>query len=165
MQCEDVMAKLTAYSSGSLPPDNFRIMQAHIADCPACRAALAKVDALAGILSDAQTPPVPSDFASRVVMSARRRQKAGSAANWSLRSWWRLTSPAMHVAAAAVLIVGLSMGLMMGWTAGTTIRHGSGNILSDHIDVYRFDHLSETSEGSLGGNYLTLASGADGKGS
>ncbi|MFW6106934.1 MAG: anti-sigma factor family protein [bacterium] len=46
MRCEDVLRQLTAFSSGELPADVRQVVQAHLAKCPACRAALARVDAL-----------------------------------------------------------------------------------------------------------------------
>lgn len=165
MQCKDVMANLAAYHSGALPPESFRAMQVHIAECPVCRTALTEADALAGILFEAETPPVPSNLAERVLMSARQRHALELTANWNPRAWWRLTSPAMHFAAAAMLLVGLSVGLLMGWTAAGTIHRAPGRAPGDPFDIYRFDHVSEASGQSLAGNYLMLAAGTDGKGS
>lgn len=161
MRCEDVLKQLTAFSSGELPADVRQAVQAHLAECAACRAALAEVDALAGVLAGAQAPPIPSGFASRVLAAARQRQKAEPLAAWNLMRWWRLASAPMHAAAAAVLVIGLSVGLVLGWTSAPSAAQATTAAQPDPVDAYQIDYLGEAPSGSLADSYLTLVSATD----
>jgi anti-sigma factor RsiW len=100
MRCEEVREQLAAYLAGELPVDVFRATQAHLAECAACRAELARVDAFAGVLAGIHMPPVPSGFASRIVATAEERRPVVPSSEQSLRRWWRLTSAPMRAAAA-----------------------------------------------------------------
>lgn len=155
MRCEDVLKQLTAFSSGELSANVRQAVQAHLAECAACRAALAEVDALA-VLASGRTPPVPRGFAARVMMAARQRQETKPVAAWNLMRWWRLTSTPMHAAAAAVLIIGLSVGLVLGWTSATSPAQAEAAVQPDPVDAYQLDYLGEAPSGSLADSYLTL---------
>jgi anti-sigma factor RsiW len=156
MCCENVLKQLTAFSSGELPADVRQAVQAHLAECAACQAALAEVDALVGVLASGRTPPVPRGFAARVIVTARQRQEAKSVAAWNLMRWWRLTSAPMHAAAAAVLIIGLSVGLVLGWASATSPEQAAAAVQPDPVDAYQLDYLGEAPSGSLADSYLTL---------
>lgn len=158
MHCEDVLKQLGAFSSGELPTEVYWTVQAHLAGCAACRAALGRVDSVAGVLSAARTPPVPSGFTARVLAAARRRQEAQRIGAWSLLRWWRLTSAPMHAAAAAVLVMGLTVGLTMGWTTAPSAGRMAPAAWDDPFEAYQLDSLSEAPRGSLAGSYLTLVS-------
>ena len=160
MRCEDVLKQLTAFSSGELSANVRQAVQAHLAECAACRAALAEVDALA-VLASGRTPPVPRGFAARVMMAARQRQETKPVAAWNLMRWWRLTSTPMHAAAAAVLIIGLSVGLVLGWTSATSPAQAAAAVQPDPVDAYQLDYLGEAPSGSLADSYLTLVSATD----
>jgi anti-sigma factor RsiW len=159
MRCEDVLKQLTTFSSGELPADVRQAVQAHLAGCSACRAALAEADPLAGVFAGAETPPIPPGFASRVMAAARQRLQAGRrSASWNPLRWWRLTSTPMHAAAAAVLVIGLAIGLAMGWTAAPSPAEAETPAQPDPVTAYRIDYLGEAPSGSLADSYLTLVS-------
>ena len=158
MRCDDALKRLTALAAGELPADVRQAVQAHLAECAACRAALAEVDALAGVLASGQTPPVPPGFAARVMAAARQWQEAQPLAVWNLLRWWRLTSVPMHAAAAAVLIVGLAVGLALGWTSTPSTARAATAAKAEAIAAYQIDYLSEAPSGSLADSYLTLVS-------
>ncbi len=100
MRCEAVKEQLTAYAAGELPAEAHRAVKAHLAECPACRAEMARVDVSAGVLAGVQTPPVPLGFASRVLAAAEERQRTGLSFKQTPRRWWRLNSAPMRAAAA-----------------------------------------------------------------
>jgi anti-sigma factor RsiW len=160
MKCEEVQKKLNDYKSGSLPAEIYRVVQAHITECRECSTLLSKVDTLAGALTGAQEPPIPTGFAFRVLAAARQRQKAETFAVWNLKRWWQLT-PQMHAAAAAVLIIGLSVGLVMGWAAKPLVSQPSTVVQVDSLEAYQLASLGEESGGSLADSYLTLAMATD----
>ena len=65
----------------------------------------------------------------------------------------------MHAAAAAVLIVGLAVGLVMGWTASPSTARTSATeatVRADALNAYNLDYLDEAPAGSLADSYLTL---------
>ncbi len=156
MHCEDVLKQLKAFSSGQLPAGVRQAVQVHLTECGACRAALGRIDPVAASLARVQTPPVPLGFAARVMAVAQRRRQAEPIPTWNLLRWWRLTSASMHLAAAAVLAVGLTAGLMMGWTVVPSARQMASATQSDPLSTYQLDVLSEAPNGSLAGSYLTL---------
>jgi len=165
MRCEEVQQQLREFSTGELPMDVRQTVQAHLSECAACCAELAKVDALAGFLTGAQAPPVPSGFASRVLSKARQRHEANPAA-WNLMRWWRLTSAPMHAAAAAVLVIGLAVGLLMGWKTSPASQAppAQAAVQADPLDAYNLDYLGDAPSGSLADSYLALVSGRNGEG-
>jgi anti-sigma factor RsiW len=158
MHCENVEEQLNRFVAGDLPVADRQAVQAHMAECAACRAKLAEIDALAGVVAGTPTPLIPSGFASGVMAAVRRRQDAQPVAAWDLLRWWRLTSAPMHAAAAAVLIVGLSVGLLLGWTSAPQTAPTETTVQTDPVDAYQVDYLGEAPSGSLADSYLTLVS-------
>jgi anti-sigma factor RsiW len=159
MRCEEVQQQLRGFSTGELPMDVRQTVQAHLSECAACCAELAKVDALAGFLTGAQAPPVPSGFASRVLSKARQRQEANPAA-WNLMRWWRVTSAPMHAAAAAVLVIGLGTGALISWNTWQAPAAPPAQAASqtDPLASYNVDYLTDAPDGSLAQTYLALVS-------
>ncbi len=157
MRCQDVQNQLRAFSIGELPMDVRQTIQAHVSECAACRAELAKIDALAGVFAAAQTPPIPPGFASRVLATARQRLKTDPIEPWDLMRWWREASAPMHAAAAAVMVLGLTIGLLMGTASGPLPTQVAGKMQPDPFDAYPLDYLGEAPGGSLADNYFALA--------
>ncbi len=147
---------LKAFALGELPMDIRQTIQAHVSECAACRAELAKIDALDGVFAAAQTPPIPPGFASRVLATARQRRKTEQIETWNLIRWWRLASAPMHAAAAAVMVVGLTIGLLMGTASGPLPTQAAGQMQSDPVDAYQLDYLGEAPGDSLAANYFAL---------
>jgi len=166
MRCEEVQEQLAAFASGELPTDIRQAILGHLAECASCRAGLARVDALAGVLASTQTPPVPAGFAARVTAAARQRQEAEPVVAWNPLRWWRLVPAPMHAAAAAVLVIGLTVGLVMGWTTLSAGRTPSAQAAApaDPLDAYNLDYLGDAPSGSLADSYLALVSGRSGEG-
>ncbi len=156
MRCQDMQIKKRAFSTGELPMDVRQTIQAHASECDACGAELAKIDPLAGVLAAAQTPPVPTDFTARVLATARERLTTNRIEPWNLISWWQLTSVPMHAAAAAVMVIGLAAGLLMGQAAAPLVPRTAGKMQPDPVDTYPLDYLGEAPGGSLADNYFAL---------
>ena len=156
MHCKDVQGQLKAFASGQVPVGTRQRIQAHLTECAACRTALGRIDPVAGVLAGMQTPPIPPGFTARVMTAARWQGQAEPIPAWNPLRWWRLTSTPMHLTTAAVLVIGLATGLMMGWT----VAPSAGRIISagqdDPLRNYQLDSLSEAPDGSLAGSYLTL---------
>jgi len=159
MRCEDLLGRLEAYANGQMSPAEWDAAAAHLRNCAACTRGLARVDRLAALLGQGQTPPVPTGFVARLMTAARRRQLPMTAVGWNPVRWWKLGSVPMHAAAAAVLIVGLAVGMVMGWTTATSTARApapDGVAEADALDAYNVDCLTEAPTGSLADSYLTL---------
>jgi len=164
MRCEAVQDHLIAFARGDSPPDERRALGAHLRGCPTCRLALGEVDPTAAALVRGQTPPVPGDFAARVMAAARRRRGADVFVDWNLLRWWRLTSTPLRAVAAAVLVFGLAVGLVMGWTSVPSPAQAPAAAQADPLEVYHLDYLGDAPAQSLTHSYLTLVSGRNGQG-
>lgn len=156
MRCEDVQHLLEPFAAGDLPAADRQPVEAHLAACAGCRAKLAEIDLLTAALSGTQAPPVPSGFAARVMAAARQPQEAEFIQGWNLLRWWRVTSTPMHAATAAVLVLGLAIGIALGWTAAPMRSPFSAETQADPLAVYQLDYLGEAPSGSLAESYLAL---------
>ena len=165
MRCEEAQAKLEAFVSGSLPPEERLDVTGHLRDCAACRAALARLDNLAAVLVRANEPPLPEGFTSRVMSAAVRRRAEPRTARWNPIRWWRMVSVPMRAAAAAMLVIGVAAGLFMGWTAlSSSAQTPATGAQVDPLEAYSIDYLTDTPKGSLADSYLTLLTGQNGEG-
>ena len=164
MLCNDVQDSLKVYIDGAMGPEQRRAVEAHLQSCANCRAALERIDRLAVVLLDAKPPPVPPGFASRVMLAAKSRKRATNVAAGNPWQWWKGISMPMRAAAAAVLIVGVSVGLLMSWAAGPPIAALADRKVTaaaDPLDAYNLDYLSDTPEGSIAEGYLALVWGGN----
>ncbi len=157
MRCQDVKNQLKALSLGELPKELRQTVQDHVFECDACRADLAETDSLAGVLAAAQTPSIPPGFTARLLAIARQRLTTEQIEPWNLVRWWRLTSVPMHAAAAAVMIIGLAVGLLMGQASGSLAPQDAGRMQPAPVDAYPIDYLGEAPGGSLADGYFALA--------
>ena len=164
MWCHDVQDNLKAYIDGAMAPEQRGAVEAHLQSCAACRAALERTDRLAVVLLGTKPPPVPAGFASRVMLAAKSRKRARSLVADNPWQWWKGISMPMRAAAAAVLIVGVSVGLLMSWAAGPPTAAPAGREVAaaaDPLDAYHLDYLSDTPEGSIAEGYLALVWGGN----
>src|SRR5437763_1913754 len=111
MTCKDMTLSLGVYVLGALDPAERAAVEAHLADCALCRAELAELEGLPGLLDqislDDLTPePVPpsEDLFERVAARARADNVTDLASR--RRRYRRLTA----VAAAFVLVLGGGFG-------------------------------------------------------
>jgi hypothetical protein len=88
--------------------------------------------------------------------AARNRQREATTADWNLLKWWRMTSAPVHAAAVWVLVVGLTVGLVLGWTSAPQIVQITTAVQPDPLDMYQLDYLGDLPAGSLADSYLTL---------
>jgi hypothetical protein len=117
MKCRDferlIHEQLDARDAGS--PEAFAALADHAATCPACRAANLRYDLLRqAIAAWAQRPVVPpADFANRFPADWASLDLAADPPKG--RSLARYLPAFSSLAAAAVLIVCLSLGIRLGW--------------------------------------------------
>lgn len=97
--CEELRHELGGYVVGGLAEDEVARVEAHLAECGACRAELEELSGLPALLELAsdESPPVPPDLRDRVVATATAGGRRGR------------RRPALLAAAAAAL-AGLVLG-------------------------------------------------------
>ncbi len=164
MRCRRVRETFDAYRDGELPAVIREAVRGHLAACDRCREALARHTRLRAVLADAagRTPPPPAGFANRVMCAARRGWSPRAAPlDWNPVRWWRQTRAPMRTAAAAVVVIGLCIGLLLGWTSAPSAPQAVAPAQADPVDTYQIDYLGEAPAGSLADSYLALVSATD----
>ena len=161
MRCRNVKSRLNRYLDGELSDQERRAFERHVGVCAACHEALERLRAAdAAVLQLAEPPDVPTGFAERVIArAARRRQQRPLVV-----PFWKSFSPAMRVAAAAMVMLGLGVGVLMGMDLARGPATPSDVAAADPDAVYGFDYLSDAPGGSLADAYTTLASTNNGGG-
>jgi len=161
MRCKNVKSRLNRYLDGELSDRKRHAVQRHVAACAACREALERLGAAEGVLRQLAEPPdVPTGFAQRVIARAARRREQRPFVAPFRKSF----SPAMRVAAAAMVTLGLGVGVLMGLDLVRAPATPTDVPAADPHVVYGFDYLSDAPGGSLADAYITLASTNDGGG-
>jgi anti-sigma factor RsiW len=159
MRCSAIRKQLNRYLDAEVPAGLRDHVERHLAGCPECRRALAQLERLADVLEGADVPPVPEGFAARVMRQARAQTAQRPPAGWfewNLLRWWREAAPAMRVAAATAIVVGLAAGLTMSGGLSRPVpasfppRPEAGR---DPI-VQNFDFLGGIPAGSVEQTYL-----------
>jgi anti-sigma factor RsiW len=154
MDCKLFKKRLHRYVDRALPPLVHAVMEAHAASCPACRREVESLTDLATVLHAADsTLPVPEGFARRVMARAvvRKVPARFSVFGWlSSQDWWTEIASPTRAAVAVVLVIGLSLGAVMGWDVNRNGRNAlppSGK--SDALAAYNLDYLGDAPAGSL----------------
>jgi anti-sigma factor RsiW len=74
MDCHETREILEEYQRRALEPDRARAVEAHLAGCPACRAMLAREEAVAQLVQAVPRSPAPPALARQVrALGVRRR--------------------------------------------------------------------------------------------
>ena len=165
MWCLTVKRKLNALLDAELPAAERARVEEHLHECASCRQALDRLRGVAAALAQApEPPPVPVRFAERLMATAARRAEQASHRPVVVRLWPSFP-PAMRVAAAAMLVLGIGVGVLMGWDLSRTPSKPSRLAAAADLNaVYGLDYLSEAPTGSLADVYLALTSAAKRRG-
>jgi len=162
MNCQDIQSKLADYIDGRLSGIEWSQLRTHLMSCVSCRSELAKLDPLAFLLLQTDPPPVPPDLTSRILAAARDRNCREQTSSWGPLSWWRLAPASMQAAAVGVLVVGLSLGFVLGKSSATSAApEATIDSQPDPLEVYQLDYFGEAPSGSLADGYLALISAED----
>ncbi|HVL16706.1 MAG TPA: anti-sigma factor [Gemmatimonadales bacterium] len=135
MTCEHVSdAGLSGYVDSELPPEQQRWWEQHLAQCPACRAELARLRALGAALKRQMPPREPSSAFREDLRRLLRAEPAALPRR-------RIPLPRWGAALAAGLVFALGFGL--GHRAGGA---GAGDpvvdqVVAGHVRSLEVDHL------------------------
>ena len=114
LSCSATTQSLGTYLVGALDPRERADVEAHLADCPACRDELAGLAALPGLMSRLTTeevlagpPPVDDALLERLLVAAARDRRVARQRRW------------LSAAAAVVVLVGGGAGGLAAYNAAT----------------------------------------------
>ncbi len=166
MHCCEAREKLDLFAAQEVTSSERAAIEAHLASCAECRAALARLRRLGELLAAWPAPPVAQGFAGRVVARAKQQQTAVGGRRpgrlgWARSAWNRIRFPA---ATAAALAAGLVLGLWMGhhtWRSGVQRPPAASRGGGDLLAASGLGELAEPGGDSLGEAYLQLITAAD----
>ena len=98
--CEDFAALLDLWLDGELPPEEMVRVQAHLNECPACRAYVDDALAIRASFPQAEDTPVPDGFAEGVMAAIR----AQAAPRKKPRPWLKAALPLAACLALVILV-------------------------------------------------------------
>jgi len=169
MRCRYVKQKLDRYIQGDLPGSISDKIQLHLHKCNNCAHTLSRINKLDGIFENTPLPPVPEDFSERLMQRARQMQclqQVPGPVVVRLWEWFGRTSLKKSVA-AAVLVVGLAIGTLMGWdTWQSPDVQSVGDSRMAQVEptaIYNLDYLTSAPKGSPTDAYLMLVSATNGR--
>jgi anti-sigma factor RsiW len=169
MRCRYVKQKLDRYIQGDLPEPMSGGIERHLHKCRNCADTLSRVNKLERLFEDTPLPPVPAGFSESLMQLARRRQYLQQAPEPAvIRIWeWFDRTGLKQSAAAAVLVVGLAIGVLMGrdtWQSPAIQSVGKSQMAQvEPTAIYKLDYLTDAPKGSLADAYLTLVSSINGR--
>ncbi len=163
MTCEHIRKNLFAYLDHELPEPVLGEIQSHLETCSACQAILDQHRKLASVLLETPAPQTPEDLSQRILAQAIQHPTQ-QITDLPISRKWHTGIFAQRVAAAAVLVIGLSLGTLMGrstWKKPTPPPNEQLVSLTDPIETYNFDYLTSAPQGSMEQAFLTLTSLSD----
>ena len=162
MNCKKVLSRLHAYLDGEIPAKLMREIEEHLGACPSCRSQTERIRQVGNILDSIIVPPLPSEFAARVMAEARSRtpfvkeKKTFFSLGWQpLRRLFDLSVP-MRLAACTMILLACVMGVFM--SRDLSLSGSSRTNVAEVENLDGFEWFSPTPPASLGSAYLTLAS-------
>ncbi len=160
MRCKYVKQKLDRYIQGDLSKRDSNEIKRHLSKCRDCSDALYRLRKLEGVFKDTPIPPVPEGFTDCLMQRARRRQDSQKLPEPTvIRLWeWFGKADLRKAAVAAAVIIGLSIGLLMGLQTSQQSYKTQVVASSTLVDAYHFDYLTEAPENSLSGVYIQMIS-------
>ena len=147
VDCREVVAKLGRFVDAELPPQDARLIEAHVQECAGCRLELRALQALSASLEVVTAPPVPAGISDEIMRLVRGQQNRFRW-NRGVFEFWRPWPVAMRWSAAGVAAAACVIGLMLGSAisvrptqtpremAWVELASGSG-IVSAYLDTAR----------------------------
>lgn len=161
MNCKKVLSRLHAYVDGEMPAKRMREMDEHLGVCPACRGQIERIRRVGDILNSLAVPPLPGDFAARVMEEARRRaplvkeKKFFFPLDWQPLQWLLDLSGPMRLAACTMVLLACLLGMFMSKELSLSGNHQTAAAEAENLEG--FEWFSPTPPASLASAYLVLA--------
>jgi anti-sigma factor RsiW len=162
MNCKKVLSRLHAYLDEEMPVKLIREMEEHVSCCPSCRSQVARIRQVSDLLDSLTVPPMPQEFAARVMSEARRMaplakdEKSLFPLGWQRLRWLLDLSVPMRIAACAMVLLACLLGRLM--SKELSLSWNRRALVAEAENLDGFEWFSPTPPASLGAAYLTLAS-------
>jgi anti-sigma factor RsiW len=161
MNCKKVLSRLHAYVDGVAPARLMREVEEHLDACPSCRAQVERIHQTDQFLDSLTVPPLPQEFAARVMAEARRRAPLAGEKRpffpmgWQPLQWLFNLSIPMRLAACTMVLLACLLGMFM--SRDLSLSGSPRTIVVEAENLDGFEWFSPTPPSSLGSAYLTLA--------
>ena len=106
MNCEEIRRSVQDYVTRELGPENRRLFDAHLVECPECQRELALMTAVVSTLEHQAVLEPSSDFSRRVLAALPRQRRA-----LLLSPWWSLALAPLLAGAVWLYRVPLERGV------------------------------------------------------
>ena len=162
MNCQEVYEKIDCYLRGELPENSRREFEEHLDECVDCCEAVQRAQELTRVLTGASIPPVPEGFADDVMSEARSQMAEREKSRTILGPFYSFfdDSTVWRAAVAAGVLVGLGLGILMGYGATeirTETRMPSNRTVSaDPARTYRLDYIAGNPPDSLSRAFVEM---------
>jgi anti-sigma factor RsiW len=162
MNCKKVLPRLHAYVDGEMPPGFMREIEEHFKSCPSCRGQIEHIRQVGGMLDSLSVPPLPQEFAARVMAEARRmaplaeKKKSIPTPGWQPVRWLLDLPFSMRLAACAMVFLACLLGMFM--SKELSLPGNPQPIVANAENLEGFEWFSPTPPASLGSTYVTMAS-------
>ena len=165
MRCDRTRTLMDRYVIEGLSREERAAFEAHLDGCQDCQQRIAGLRQLVTVLRDELLPPVPAQFADRVMSRARHeRQSRRPWLGGTVRIWWEEANvPSMANAAAAVaagLLLGVALGEQSWQRAVSAVERPA--VHRDAETLESLDFLSGYAGKSFTETYLSLTNNAQG---
>jgi anti-sigma factor RsiW len=162
MNCKKVLSRLHAYLDEEVPAKLLREIEEHLGTCQSCRGQVERSRHVDEMLDSLTVPPLPQEFAARVMAEARRRaplandEKSLFPLGWQPLRWLPDLSVPMRLAACAMVLLACLLGMFM--SKEVSLSGNRQTFVAEAENLDGFEWFSPTPPASLGSAYLTLAS-------
>jgi anti-sigma factor RsiW len=162
MNCKKVLSRLHAYLDGEVPARLMQETEEHLSVCPSCRSRVEHIRQMGDVLDSLNVPPLPQEFAARVMTEARKRVPLAEERlpffpiEWGALRWLFDLSVPMRLAACAMVLLACLLGMFM--SRDLSLSGSSRTNVAEAENLDGFEWFSPTPPTSLGSAYLTLAS-------
>jgi anti-sigma factor RsiW len=162
MHCTEILPRLNACLDGELPADQAQVVEDHVKTCQGCRHQFERISQVGGLLDMLDVPPLPQEFAFRVMAEARRKalrlpeKRPLLGVDWLPLRWFTQLTIPMRLAACAMVLLACLLGMFM--SRDLSVSSNSRTTVAEAENLDGFEWFSPTPPASLGSAYLTLAS-------
>jgi hypothetical protein len=165
MRCKKVLSHLNAYADHELSSSLSRGIENHLHSCRMCQIEFDQIQHVEGFLNTLDVPPVPQEFAARIMIEARKRVLLGAekksffAWDWFPLQWLMELSMPVCLTACAMVILAFFLGITMSREISLSENHQT--TASREAGMEGFEWFSPAPPESLEHTYMILASSFD----
>ena len=165
MRCKKVLSHLNAYADHELSSSLSCKIDDHLHCCRMCQIEFDQIQHVEGFLNTLNVPPVPQEFAARVMIEARKRALPGAEKKsffawdgFSLQ-WLSELSMPVRLAACTTILLAFFLGMTMSREISLSGNHQT--TASREAGLEGFEWFSPAPPESLEHTYMILASSFD----